>query len=73
MDRDGDVCRSYRLRFDGSNITSFDDWLQTTCHEIGHSVGLAHGNESDCMGTRHDEPRFRIYDGHHVDHINDLF
>jgi len=73
LDLDPDVCRSYRLQFDREAITSKNDWLQTTCHEIGHSAGLGHGNESDCLGTRNDEHQFRIYDGHHVGHINAVF
>lgn len=72
LERAGNVCFSYALRFDRSNISSDDDWAQTACHEIGHSVGLAHlaPNRDDCMDSRDSEPRFRRYDDHHVDHIN---
>lgn len=65
------ICYSARLRFDRSNITSLNDWKQTACHEVGHSAGLSHGDGSDCMGTQHDDPNDREYDGHHVNHIND--
>lgn len=68
--RSGGYCGSSRLRFDAGNITSLNDWKQTACHEVGHSVGLGHGNLSDCMGSSHDEPDEREYDGHHVNHIN---
>lgn len=70
VDSSGNYCLSSRLEFDHSSITSLNDWKQTACHEVGHSVGLAHGDGSDCMGTQHDDPNDREYDGHHVNHIN---
>lgn len=68
-------CRASRLDFDRSNINSLDDWKGSACHELGHSVGLAHGEglpTDDCMSSYdHNDFSERIYNSHHVKHIND--
>lgn len=66
--RNGSYCLHAVLTFDRQAITSYDDWRQTTCHEVGHSVGLAHGAQEDCMGA---SSRQQNYSPHHVNHIND--
>ena len=63
----GNYCNHALLEFDTSNIGSPNDWRQTTCHEVGHSVGLAHGDGNDCMGT---DPGEHHYNNHHQAHIN---
>lgn len=55
------------VRFNAVNITSDNDWKQTSCHEIGHSVGLTHNTRPDCVAG--DENQLQ-YDQHHIDHIN---
>lgn len=65
-DRSGSMCFHAVLTFDRQNITSYNDWRQTTCHQIGHSVGLTH-DAGDCMGY---DSSNQSYSPHHVDHVN---
>ncbi|WP_139177261.1 hypothetical protein [Geodermatophilus siccatus] len=62
-------------------LTDDQERRKTICHEIGHSVGLKHGNNpanntnheyNDCMknGTVPDGNIWRQYNDHHVDHAN---
>lgn len=60
-------CESSAVRVNFENMDSYDDWRQTTCHELGHSVGLNHASD-DCMGTDEDLQSYSV--PHHVDHIN---
>jgi hypothetical protein len=50
---------------------------KSACHEIGHSVGLAHGTDTatfwnDCMlsGTAPAGNQWEQYNAHHIAHIN---
>ncbi len=64
-DRSGSYCLHAVLEYDSAAIVGYNKWLNVTCHEIGHSVGLFHGT-SDCMtsGTE------TSYGNHHQTHIN---
>jgi predicted Zn-dependent protease len=50
-----------------------EDMEKTMCHEVGHSVGLTHGGNTDCM-LNGEIPStsivWRTYDSHHKSHIN---
>jgi hypothetical protein len=59
-------CETAHVAINFGNMTSWADWKQTACHEVGHSVGLTHGNY-DCMDT--DETK-QQYSDHHVYHVN---
>jgi hypothetical protein len=45
---------------------------KTSCHELGHTVGISHGGSTDCMlnGTAPAGSQYERYNQHHVDHIN---
>lgn len=53
------------------------DTTKTACHEVGHSVGLQHGDaKSDCMrnGEIPDTSvQWRRYSSHHVEHIDGYY
>lgn len=74
----GNVCSSYSVTVDPAflRIGEFDndDIKKTFCHEIGHSVGLAHGNGfTDCMRTGEipdNSGQWKHYSAHHKSHIN---
>lgn len=52
------------------------DWTKTLCHEIGHSVGLDHGEGGDhgspvdCMRSGSVSTWTVTYNDHHVWHAN---
>lgn len=63
-------CDRSLVQINPSQMSPFDaDWTQTTCHELGHSAGLAHATD-DCMGT---STALTTYSTHHVGHINAQF
>lgn len=74
----GNVCSSASVTVDPAQIRigdfDADDFKKTFCHEIGHSVGLAHAsNHTDCM--RNGEipapiGQWKHYNAHHDGHIN---
>lgn len=54
-------------------VNDEEDLTKSFCHEIGHSVGLTHGGNTDCMlnGEIPDAGvKWRSYDSHHKSHIN---
>jgi hypothetical protein len=79
-----DRCESARVRLDPNKLTDDHQRRKTACHEIGHSVGLAHGdfggyppkysNEyyDDCMrnGAVPAGAQWESYNAHHVAHAN---
>lgn len=79
--RNGVVCISADVTLDKAEIDigSFDweDRRKTACHEVGHSVGLQHGDgKFDCMinGEIPDQgAEWRHYSGHHIGHIDDRY
>ncbi|MEX0983791.1 MAG: hypothetical protein WD096_01945 [Actinomycetota bacterium] len=68
------ICFVARIRLDPDqiNIGSNDaeDRKKTACHEVGHSVGLQHGDDkTDCMinGEIPDtSATWRTFNGHHI-------
>jgi hypothetical protein len=60
--------------FEESYPVSGREWFaKVACHEIGHSVGLAHNseNEDDCMWSGNAKKGIPLgYNAHHVEHIN---
>lgn len=62
--RSGNYCLHAVLSYDDAAIVGSGQWLQVTCHEIGHSVGLFHGS-NDCMVNQGN-----TYSNHHQQHIN---
>ena len=69
LDLDGDICLSGRVSFDPTYLDGINDWEQTTCHEVGHSVGLDHASW-DCMWYYDYDGLLRRFADHHVYHIN---
>ncbi len=85
-DYDGDVCDQYYVSLDPDeiNIGTEDeaDTTKTSCHELGHTVGLTHGSGGgdgtvdDCLysGERpNNNIQYERYSTHHKGHINDWF
>lgn len=73
-----DRCEGAIIRISSSAVVLPDDHQRrkTTCHEIGHSVGLAHGTTSDfwtdCMrsGAVPAGIQWERYNAHHIAHAN---
>jgi hypothetical protein len=75
-------CYAARIRLDPDEINEgsddAEDRKKTACHEVGHSVGLQHGDDkSDCMrnGEIPDTTaQWRTFNGHHIgDHIDPAY
>ena len=64
----GNTCNSARVRLNPDLLPTLEQARKTACHEFGHSVGLAHGNTTDCMING--SSTLSTYNQHHVDHIN---
>lgn len=71
------ICEQFRVRLNPDRLVDTHNWVKTACHEIGHTVGLAHGtNQStfwnDCMysGTAPAGTQYERYNQHHIDHAN---
>lgn len=76
-------CERAHIGLNLANLPTPEDRTKTSCHEIGHSVGLKHGinrgpsqdNDSylDCMrsGDIVAGQDINDYDAHHTQHIND--
>jgi len=70
-------CETSVIRLNPTLLTDSHQRLKTACHEIGHSVGLAHGSNSatfwnDCMisGAVAAGIQWEQYNAHHVAHAN---
>ncbi|WP_162907922.1 hypothetical protein [Allorhizocola rhizosphaerae] len=73
-------CEQARLRLNPNLLTDTHNRRKTACHELGHSVGLAHGQfgastpefYDDCMrtGPVNTETRFQQLNLHHRTHAN---
>ncbi len=72
-------CESAIIRINSSTgvLTSDHQRRKTICHEIGHSVGLAHGTDTttfynDCMltGAVAEGTQWEQYNLHHRNHAN---
>lgn len=59
-------CESAHVAINPNNMGGWADWKQTACHEVGHSVGLTHGNY-DCLSSDSSKQQ---YSDHHRDHVN---
>jgi hypothetical protein len=73
-----DRCEGATIRINSRAgvLTSNHQWRKTICHEIGHSVGLAHGSTTnfftDCMinGAVPEGLQWEQYNLHHRNHAN---
>jgi hypothetical protein len=69
------VCGSAVLAMNRDLLTTYMDRRKTSCHEIGHTVGLAHSSQltstSDCMISGN--YTFTFLNSHHKDHINSRY
>lgn len=63
-------CSKATVRINPSNVEDDIDWKQTSCHELGHSVGLRHGGAVDCIMSRHATTSHLSHSSHHILHIN---
>lgn len=45
----GNTCNSSRVRLNPDQLTTLAQTRKTACHELGHSLGLMHGDTTDCM------------------------
>lgn len=69
-DLSGDTCYRATAAIRYAGMSSSNDWKQTSCHELGHSVGLTHFS-ADCMGT---DPDNLDWSNHHIyDHVDQNF
>ena len=69
------VCGSALLAMNSDLLNTYMDRRKTSCHEIGHTVGLAHSSQltstSDCMISGN--YTFTFLNSHHKDHINSRY
>lgn len=85
-DYDGGLCDQFYVTIDPAEINVGEndeaDITKTTCHELGHTVGLTHGSgggdstSDDCMvsGERPNlNLQYERYSTHHKGHINAWF
>lgn len=66
-------CSRATIRLNPSLLTDNQNRNKTACHEIGHSVGLQHGNsKTDCMinGAVSSGTQWITYNSHHISHAN---
>lgn len=63
------ICAGSLITLNSDILTDYVSRRKTSCHELGHSVGLTHSwTSDDCMisGTSSNV----LYNLHHVNHIN---
>jgi hypothetical protein len=70
-------CDSAIVELNPSNLADAQQAAKTTCHEVGHTLGLSHGWDTstfwnDCMvsGAVPDGAQWTGYSQHHIDHVN---
>lgn len=66
-------CERATIRLNPSALTDDQNRRKTACHEIGHSVGMQHGDtKTDCMinGAVGSGSQWITYNSHHVSHAN---
>jgi len=74
--RSGDErCVFHQIRLNPNSLSDNHQRRKTACHELGHGVGLYHGNttlHNDCMwaGTAPTGIQYEQYNQHHRDHAN---
>jgi len=65
------TCDSFWLRID-SDLPTYTQRRKTSCHEVGHTVGLSHASAGDdCMISGN--YGYLGYNAHHVAHINSKY
>lgn len=67
----GGICYAAVVALNTALLTDTNNREKTTCHEIGHSVGLIHGTSTDCMLNGPVSNPTRTYTIHNRNHIND--
>jgi len=63
-------CEQARVRLNTALLNDTANRRKTACHEVGHSGGLRHGGDTDCMINGAITTGFQTYDQHHIDHLN---
>lgn len=65
-------CGAARIRLNTDLLTDYHYRRKTSCHEVGHSVGLQHGpTYGGCMVSGY--ANYSTYSSHHVNHINSKY
>jgi hypothetical protein len=63
------ICNTSRVWLNSDLLTTYSARRKTSCHEVGHSVGLSHApTGDDCMISG--SYTYSSYNSHHVGHIN---
>jgi hypothetical protein len=63
-------CETSKVRLNPVLLTDGNNRRKTACHEVGHSLGLAHGGTTDCMLSGPVSTSVANYTAHHIAHIN---
>jgi predicted Zn-dependent protease len=72
LDFVGSLCQRARVTINPTQLSNDINRRKTSCHEIGHSGGLAHADEhGDCMRNGAVSSGHQSYNAHHVEHLND--
>lgn len=65
-------CGAARIRLNTDLLDTFSRRMKTSCHEVGHSVGLTHTSAyGGCMVSGYSNNN--TYSSHHVNHINSKY
>lgn len=66
------ICAGFHVLLNADFLTSTSYRQKTACHEVGHTVGLSHGQAyGGCMITG--LSTLNYYSEHHVAHINNYY